>query len=371
MDALTELVALVWRTMREWWSLRAADLQYAELDTARLCALAAFGAGLTAFLWRFLLVHRGTGIRVPRGVALPALPAFVTRSGLAWTRHLALVAALAGIPFFVLALADPRTAFTRNEAAYPGRRISLMIDASSSMLSALPSPTLAKGAPNNAAFFTTVGAARYFVELRMRGRYRDLVSLIEFGDDAYVITPFTSDYENILLSISLIGDWNEFMAFPDQGTTIAKAIDQGVGLFKAFDYLDASGNLMVIFSDGADSEVMSDGRSAFDVLREAQRAKVPVYFLRTAADAVVRRGVPDAAWRDAVARTGGRFYPATDEATIVRAIHEIDRASAGRITMQQYATQVPRFPPFAVMAVACWAVALLMRLTLPWFDVLS
>ena len=40
----------------------------------------------------------------------------------------------------------------------------------------------------------------------MDGRYRDLVSLIEFGNEAYVVTPFTSDYDNILLSISLIGD---------------------------------------------------------------------------------------------------------------------------------------------------------------------
>ena len=152
-----------------------------------------------------------------------------------------------------------------------------MIDASSSMLSPLPSTRLAKGAPNDAAFFTTVGAARHFVELRMRGKYRDLVSLIEFGDDAYVITPFTSDYENILLSISLIGDWSELMAFPDQGTVIARAIDQGVGLFKAFDFLEASGNVMVIFTDGMDAEVLQDGRSGFDVLREAAAAKIPVY----------------------------------------------------------------------------------------------
>ena len=48
------------------------------------------------------------------------------------------------------------------------------------------------------------------------------MALIEFGDDAYVITPFTTDYENILLSTSLIGDWQEFMSFPDQGTVIAR-----------------------------------------------------------------------------------------------------------------------------------------------------
>ena len=146
-----------------------------------------------------------------------------------------------------------------------------MIDASSSMLSSMPSSRLAKGAPNDAMFFTTVGAARYFVELRMKGKYRDLLALVEFGDQAYVITPFTTDYENILFSMSLIGDWTEFMAFPDQGTVIANAIDQSVGLFRAFDVLDAAGNAMVIFTDGIDAEVTEDGRSAFDVLRRRAR----------------------------------------------------------------------------------------------------
>ena len=181
--------------------------------------------------------------------------------------------ALAGIPFFALSLADPKTALTREDTSFPGRRISLMIDASSSMLSSMPSSRLAKDAPNDAMFFTTVGAARYFVELRMKGKYRDLLALVEFGDQAYVITPFTTDYENILFSMSLIGDWTEFMSFPDQGTVIANAIDQSVGLFRAFDVLDAAGNAMVIFSDGIDAEVTEDGRTAYDVLRDATRGE--------------------------------------------------------------------------------------------------
>ena len=53
-----------------------------------------------------------------------------------------------------------------------------------------------------------------------------------------MVTPFTNDYDNILLSLSLIGDWTEYMKFSDQGTTIGKAIDQGVALFRAFDFLD-------------------------------------------------------------------------------------------------------------------------------------
>ena len=275
--------------------------------------------------------------------------------------------ALAGLPFFALALADPKTALAREEASYPGRRITLMIDASSSMLSSMPSSKLARGAPNDAMFFTTVGAARYFVELRMKGKYRDLLALIEFGDQAYVITPFTTDYDNILFSMSLIGDWTEFMAFPDQGTVIANAIQQSVGLFKAFDVLDAAGNAMVIFTDGIDAEITEDGRNAFDVLGEARKANIPVFqFGPVSPDAVRRRlrmppGRPRSHAPAASFSTRSTRRPLSAPST--------DR-SRGDWPRRDEAVQPeqPRFAAFAVVAAAFWSLALLMRLTLPWFQ---
>lgn len=362
---LEGLIALVRQTLLEAGRLRLDELQFARADAARLVCLGLAGVGVAALLARALAARRPERGRL----ALPALLAFARASRWSAVRHGALVVALAGLVSFGIALADPVTALVRRETTYPGRRISLMIDASSSMLASLPATRLAvKGAPNDAMFFTTVGAARYFVELRMKGQYRDLVSLVEFGDQAYVITPFTTDYENVLLSISLIGDWNEFMTFPDQGTIIARAIDQSVRLFGAFDFLDAAGNAMVVFTDGVDAEVTEDGRSAFDVLREAQRARIPVYFIRVGANREARQAIPDDVWRAAVARTGGRFYAAADEATIVRAMHEIDKASQGEIALRQYSSEQPRFAPFALAAVALWSLAALMRLTVPQFD---
>jgi len=362
--ALTPLWAALDAAAAEWDALSLDDLQFARGDTARLMLAGVFGLALVVLMARAVFA-RG---RLTGRVALPALLAWARPARWSFVRHGAMALAVAGLPFFALALADPRTAMVQSDASYPGRRISLMIDASSSMLAAMPARTLAKGAPNDAAFFTTVGAAKYFVRLRMQGRYHDLLSLVEFGDDAYVITPFTNDYENILLSISLIGDWNEFMAFPDQGTIIARAIDQSVGLFKAFDFLDAAGNLMVIFTDGVDAEVTQEGKSAIEVLGEAARAKVPVFFVRTQAAKDAQRAVPDAVWAAAVARTGGRFYAAADEATIVRAIHDIDQAAGGSIRLRQYSTQQPRFAPFALVAAGFWSAALLLRLTVPYFQ---
>ena len=104
-----------------------------------------------------------------------------------------------------------------------------MIDASSSMRAPFRAEHLNARSATDYTFFTTVGAAKRFVETRIKGKYRDLMALIEFGNEAYVVTPFTNDYDNILLSISLIGDPVEYSLFPDQGTIIAQAISQSIG----------------------------------------------------------------------------------------------------------------------------------------------
>ena len=364
MGALTDLREALGALIVEARSLELGSLFFAAESTAQFATVVLLGAAALVLLLR-LLTRRSSG----RGrLALPSLIDWVRPNRITILRHGALICALAGIPLFALAFADPRTALMQEQASYPGRRISLMIDASSSMLSSMPSSRLAKGAPNDAMFFTTVGAARYFIELRMKSKYRDMMALVEFGDQAYVITPFTTDYENILFSMSLIGDWTEFMSFPDQGTVLANAIEQSVGLFRAFDVLDAAGNAMVMFTDGIDAEVTEDGRSAFDVLKDARDANIPVYFIRTGTPGRGPQAIPDDVWAAAVAKTGGKFFAATDESAVVRAVNEIDRSAPGRVEMKRYTTEQPRFSAFALGAAALWTLGLLMRLTLPWFQ---
>src|SRR5207253_4143430 len=211
-------------------------------------------------------------------VALPGILPSIQQAPLAFVRHGALLVFAIGFVFFTLALADPYTGLIRRETSYPGRRISLLLDASSSMMAPFSASRLHGG---GMAFTTNVAAAEYFMRLRMKGKYRDLVALVEFGDAACVITPFTTDYDNILLSVSLIGDVDEFSAFPDKGTIIAQAIEQSVQLFRAFDFLDAAGNAMVIFSDGQDTQVSVHGKSVQEILAGAVKTKIPVYFIRT------------------------------------------------------------------------------------------
>jgi hypothetical protein len=104
-----------------------------------------------------------------------------------------------------------------------------------------------------------------------------------------------------------------------------------------------------------------------DIVRDAVAAKVPIYFVRTRFDRGFGRVVSDAQWKDAVERTGGRFYAASDEATLIQAIQDIDRVSAGRIEIKQYVSQRPKYRPFALMAAALWSVAVGLALTVPQF----
>lgn len=354
--------------LAEWQSLRFADLHYGHRDTTVLVLVALIGLAAAALLTRSAFKAR----QAQRRVALPAILDWRGGRSLSVGRHGALLLFAVGLPFFIIALADPYTALVQGTESFPGRRIALMIDASSSMLARFPTthlgPKPASDAPSSAAFFTTVAAADTFVRQRMKGKYRDLIALIEFGDEAYVVTPFTTDYDGILLSLSLIGDWTEFMRFPDQGTTIGRAIAQGVDLFRAFDFLTASGNLMVLFTDGQDTQVTINGKPVEEVLAQARQSKIPVYMIRTSYNKSLGGVVPDAIWKPAVEATGGRFYAAADETTILRAVHEIDQLSAGSIAVTQYTTERPRFELFASIAGAAWALALVLKLTLPYFQ---
>src|SRR5581483_5507051 len=242
---ITAVLSAIRESVFDWRNTRAADLLFTHRDTAVLTLVAVIGLCVAVLIVRAMTRRKAGRTQI----ALPALLDWSGQSSwLSLVRHGALILFLAGVPFFAMALADPYSTLTQETVSYPGRRIALMIDASSSMMARFPAAHLNAKAPNEATFFTTVAAAEAFIRQRMSGKYHDLIGLIEFGDEAYVVTPFTTDYSNILLSLTLIGDWTEFMKFPDQGTTIGLAMEQSTNLFRAFNFLDAAGNLMVLFT---------------------------------------------------------------------------------------------------------------------------
>jgi len=316
-----------------------------------------------------MLVLRYVRTRHPgrTDVSVPAFPPHRHRSAsvlsLAVLRHGAFVLFLGGLPFFFVALAAPQAALIQEEQTSPGHRITILIDASLSMDTAFSTERLRAGN----TFLANVAAAEYFVRRRMEGPYRDLVSLVQFGSQAYIVTPFTNDYENVLLSMGLIGTPEEYDRFPDHGTLIMEAINRGVQMFETFDFLRATGNLIVIFSDGQDTHAVYEDLSLNDILQQAADNEIPVYFIRTSYNQELGDLLPDITWKLAVERTGGKFFPAANEDAIIEAIEEIDRLTPGQIKIQQYVTRHPEFSPFALVAIGFWSTALALVLSFRQF----
>ena len=343
-------------TLDEWLRTRWADLQFTGARTALIAFIVLVGVALVVLVARSALGRRAGKTHV----AMPALVPSMRRSPMAALRHLPVLLFITGLPFFAIALADPYTGFTREEVSYPGRRIALLVDASTSMV--MQFKTESMKTQGEATFFTAVAGAEQFIRRRMNGPYRDLVALIQFGNQAYVVTPFTTDYENILLSIRLVGDPREWGRFSDWGTTIIEGIDQATQLFKTFQFINASGNLMVVFTDGRDSDLRPRGRPLENLVAEARTWKIPVHMVRTAYNRREGEVVQDKIWRDTVERTGGRFYAAYDEESISRALRDIDRLSPGRIEVREYSVQRPRFAGFTLIALSLWLAAALLKL---------
>lgn len=362
MIPFTRLGDTIRGTLDEWWRLSWNELTFPERGTALLVFGALLAAVLLLLAARYVLLHA----RERQHVVVPALLRLFTRSRFAPIRHAPLVLFAAGIPFFAVALADPQTSFRRDDVTYLGRRIAVLVDASTSM--ALTFDTKELSPQGKPAFFTATAAAERFMRQRMSGPYHDLIALIQFGNEAYVVTPFTVDYENILLSLKLVSDPAEWGRFEDWGTTIFQGIDSAAGLFEAFDFLNASGNLMLVFTDGRDDQTTLRGQKLDDMVAEMRRLNIPMYMIRTAHKLKFGEVKQDLIWQPAIVKTGGRFYAAPDEASILSALDEIDRLSVGKINVREYTTQRPRFAGYALIAVALWLIGGTLKLGVPYFS---
>jgi len=162
MMSLASLRALVDNLAAEWRDVRFEGLQFSHRGEARLVLVAVLGLTVILLLARSLLGRQSGRHRV----VLPALLRAMPRSRASFLRHAPVPMFVAGLGFFTIAFADPYSALVRREATFPGRRICLMVDASTSMRTPFTAASLNPRTATDATFFTTVAAAERFVRLR-------------------------------------------------------------------------------------------------------------------------------------------------------------------------------------------------------------
>ena len=128
--------------------------------------------------------------------------------------------------------------------SFPGRRIAVLIDASASMMVPFKAASLTPNAPERRELLHRHGGGGDVHPPRMKGKYRDLIALIEFGDE---VVRHDAVHQRLrqhpAQPVADRRSGTECRRFPI-GHDHREGPQEAVELFRAFDFLDAAGNLI-------------------------------------------------------------------------------------------------------------------------------
>lgn len=253
-----------------------------------------------------------------------------------WIRHLPPVLRGLAVLCLVVALARPQTGVTGEHVVTEGIDIVLALDVSSSMLAEDLAPNRLEAAKAVAAEFAG-------------GRRNDRIGLVIFAGKAFTQAPLTLDHsvvETLLeeLEVGMIED----------GTAV------GMGLATAVKRLQASeaaSKVVVLLTDGRNNRGEIDPVTA---AYAAQALGVRVYTIGAGSRGVVARvpvpgrfggrryvttqvDIDEPSLRATAEATGGRYYRATDRASLEAIYEEIDELETTEIRVENFTSYRERF----------------------------
>jgi Ca-activated chloride channel family protein len=315
-------------------------------------ALAIFGA--VALLkwrvrWRFAaflsILPSGRG-RLPRRASALRRAPFVV---------LAVAAALTSLAFM-----DPVIPYSQTDVQSRGLDIVILLDLSSSMQEEMGSSQVTHKPPNSPPGPTRMDAVKDAVRRFIRARRDDRIGLVVFSDNPYVISPLTFDHEYLLHYVDMVDD----KILAGEGQT---AIGDGLALSDYVLYRQATPNshghqVIVLFTDGENNR----GREPVDVLKESKGADIRVHMIGVDLESQVKEKPAVQQLLQAIQESGGRYFDAASERSLMAAEREIDSIEKGLLTSRVYVRDVPVYQWFAIPALIALAGAVALR-SVPYF----
>jgi Ca-activated chloride channel homolog len=301
-------------------------------------------------VWRH---HRRAGFGALLTARLPR------RTGAAWRLHLPFYARLVALALAVVALARPQLGYAWEEATTEGIDIQLVLDVSGSMAARDFRPD-------------RLGVAKRVLREFVAGRPGDRIGLTVFSGAAVTRAPLTFDRRML---DELIAGVATPLA-PD-GTAIGVALASAASRLKES---VAKARVIVLVTDGANNAGEIDPDSAAALCEglglrvytvgvgRAGTALVPVRIRDPLTGREMTREVEmevevdEALLERIAARTGGRFYRATDDDALARVFAEIDRLERTPLAVKRYVRYREGFQPFAWGALLLTALPVLTTL---------
>jgi Ca-activated chloride channel family protein len=309
---------------------------------------AVWGLALAAIMfvvWRAL--------RRPRYAALGftpllAVPEFrVSR----WRRAPGALAAF-GLVAIVVTLMDPVRPYAEGQVESMGLDIVVVLDLSLSMeekMGGSAAPTA------RTRLDVTKRAIVDFIERRREDR----IGVIVFSENAYVISPLTTDHANLKRYVSMID--NQILR--DEGLT---AIGEGVILANALLARQSSAGQLnraiVVFTDGENTF----GRDPVEAVTDSHEAGNRVYLIGLDLPDDVKNKEEVQKLVRTVEGQGGRYFTADTSGQLSAAAASIDSMERGLLVSKRYVRNEPAYEGFATAALLLVCGALLLR-SAPYF----
>lgn len=309
------------------------------------------GLALVAWWWWRRRVRRGRAIGFS-DTAVVAAPG--TRRWLAVLPEILRIGGLAGM---VVAAAGPRAAGSRVEVRSEGISIVLAVDVSSSMLAE-------DFAPAN-----RLDVARQRSIEFVRARRHDRIGLVAFAGEALTQVPVTVDHAVVEQAVTDLR-----VAMLEDGTAIGTAIATAANRLAR---LPGQSKVIILLTDGENNRGTVDPRTAAAAATEFG-IRIYTIGVGTEGEAPVPTGrgpeglryqtlpvrIDEALLTEVATATGGRYFRATDDASLRRIYEQIDRLERTPVTQVRYVSYTELYRWALSVALLALALEMLLSATL-------
>lgn len=273
--------------------------------------------------------------------------------------HLPMLLRCITFALVVIVLARPQTHNAWNNKTVEGIDIMMAMDVSTSMLGEDLRPNRLEAAKDVAAEFIS-------------GRPNDNIGLTIFAGESFTQCPMTTDHTSLLNLLHNVRTDIAASGLIDDGTAL------GMGLANAISRLKdskAKSKVVILLTDGSnnmgDISPMTAAQIAASLgirvytiaVGTKGNARYPMQVAGTTQYVMLPSDVDTKTLSDIAAVTKGNFYRATNNAELKRIYHDIDQLEKTKMSVTKYSKRYEAFQPFAIAAVLCLLLELLLRNT--------
>lgn len=275
------------------------------------------------------------------------------RSFMAYLRHFPFLLRIFALVMIILAVARPRSSEQMDKVDTEGIDIILTMDVSTSMLARDFTPDRISAAKDIAIEFISQ-------------RPYDRMGIVVFAGESYTQCPLTTDRATLInlmkeISTDLIED----------GTAIGNGLATAVARMKDS---DAKSRVIILLTDGVNNRGEITPQMAAEI---AKTYGIRVYTIGVGANGMapypvmtpwgvdiqkVQVEIDEDLLSEIAESTGGRYFRATDNTKLAEIYSEINRMETSRTTVDSFPVYKEKFGPFALAALVCLLLELLVKL---------